>query len=72
MNIIRAVWWLQTQPGIKITIGKNRQVTITDGVNVEATATGLIRCVNNVQKILQELNNEKKHNSVSSSGDMCG
>ncbi len=56
MNMIRAVWWLQTQPGIKITIGKDRRVTITDGVNVEATAIGLIRCVSKVQKILKQIN----------------
>ena len=60
MNIIRAVWWIQTQPGIKITIDKNRQVTISDGVNVEATATGLIRCINKVQKILKQLQDAPK------------
>lgn len=60
MNTIRAVWWLQKQPGVKINIGKNRQVTISDGVNVEATATGLIRCINKVQRILKQLQDAPK------------
>lgn len=59
MKTQAAVWWLQTQPDLKMLVGKNRQVMITDGLNVEATATGLVRCVNKIQKILKEMHGDK-------------
>jgi len=64
-NQIEAAHWLQNQEGLKILIGKNGSVTVTDGVEVEYTGIGFTGVFNGVQNILRTIEkNEQNPNQV--------
>lgn len=48
--------WIQNQPGLKIEIGKNGAVVITNGVTVYAEEIGFVRSVAKTHEILKSMN----------------
>lgn len=48
-----AFHWVENQSGLKILIGKDRKVTLTNGTTLEVTARGLLAAVMKAQKVLR-------------------
>lgn len=59
MNELSALKWLQDQSGLKVLIGKNKQITITDGFTVEITGTGFLDTLVKLQKTLRDMEKKK-------------
>jgi hypothetical protein len=59
VNELSALKWLQDQSGLKVLIGKNKQITITDGFTVEITGTGFLDTVVKLQKTLRDMEKKK-------------
>lgn len=64
MNELSALKWLQNQSGLKVLIGKDQQITITDGFTVEITGTGFLDTVVKLQKTLREMENAKTNDDT--------
>lgn len=64
MNELSALKWLQNQSGLKVLIGKNRQITITDGFTVEITGNGFLDTVVKLQKTLREMKQNEINNAT--------
>lgn len=52
---LEAARWIQNQPGLKIEIGKNGAVVITNGVTVYAEEVGFVRSVEKTRNILKTM-----------------
>jgi len=52
---IDAYRWLENQTGLQILIGKDRHITLTDGMTVEIVGIGILDAVSNLMGILREL-----------------
>jgi hypothetical protein len=59
VNELSALKWLQDQSGLKVLIGKNKQITITDGFTVEITGTGFLDTLVKLQKTLRDMEKKK-------------
>ena len=57
---LQASRWIQNQPGLKIEIGKNGAVVITNGVTVYAEEIGFVRSVAKTREILKTMNTKTK------------
>ena len=55
MNTTQAVEWIENSPGLTLIIGKKREVTITNGVTVQVTSTGIVDTVMEVQDVLKQI-----------------
>ena len=55
MTELDATRWVQDQPGLKLVVGKDREITITNGVTVEVKAIGILAAVIEIQKILKTM-----------------
>ena len=51
----QAVEWLENSPGLKLIIGKKREVTITNGVTITVTGVGIVDTVMEVQDVLKQM-----------------
>ena len=57
---LQASRWIQNQPGLKIEIGNNGTVVITNGVTVYAEEIGFVRSVAKTREILKTMNTKIK------------
>jgi hypothetical protein len=57
MNQLDALRWLEKQAGLKIIIGKDKHVTLTDGMTVETSDVGILNTVVKLQKIIKGIQN---------------
>ena len=64
MNELTALKWLQNQSGLKVLIGKDQQITITDGFTVEITGKGFLDTVVKLQKTLWEMRQNEINNDT--------
>ena len=55
MNELDACRWLEKQVGLKMLVGKDRKITLTDGMSVEISGVGMLGAVVNLTKTLREL-----------------
>ncbi len=55
MNELDACRWLEKQTGLKLLVGKDRKITLTDGMSVEISGVGILGAVVNLTRTLQEL-----------------
>ena len=53
MNQLEALKWLEQQDGLHVIVGKDKHVTLTDGMSVEISGTGLLDAVVKLQKTLK-------------------
>lgn len=55
MNDLEALWWCENTPGLRITVGKGKQITLFMEHQIEVTAIGILDAVIQLQKILKEM-----------------
>ena len=51
-----ALKWLEKQQYLRILVGKNGQITMTDGQTVEVTDQGIVKTFEKLQKTLRKMN----------------
>lgn len=55
MTELDAMRWIQNQPGLTMRVGKNKHITLTNGVNVYAEGIGMLGAVIRMQQILKQM-----------------
>ena len=51
----QAINWLENQRGLTLIVGKKQEVTITNGMTVQVTGTGIVNTVVEVQDVLKQM-----------------
>lgn len=50
-----AARWVERQPGLKLMVGKDRAITLTDGQTIEVTGRGMLAAVTKAQRVLRTM-----------------
>lgn len=67
MTELEALRWVQDQPGLKMLVGKDRRITLTNGQTVEISGNGLLDTVVKLQNVLRIMRDTRESHQASCS-----